>query len=148
MRNNIVHGGPNTRIGVFVNGAIDFKIYNNTIWDNWPSGSIAFRTSGSYSNTRLTQNGRIFNNILRYPSPVREGQGIIDTIIFSNNTSTATRAMFADRDNGDYRLAPTDTRAAGRGMNLYSEGVTTDFAGNPRPATGAFDIGAMQSSGR
>lgn len=32
------------------------------------------------------------------------------------------------------------------GLNLYSLGVTADFAGNPRPPSGAFDAGAYESA--
>ena len=38
----------------------------------------------------------------------------------------------------------TDTVAVGHGTNLTALGITNDFAGNPRPATGNWTIGAYQ----
>jgi hypothetical protein len=38
----------------------------------------------------------------------------------------------------------TDTAALGNGTNLTAWGITNDFAGNPRPATGNWTIGAYQ----
>lgn len=41
----------------------------------------------------------------------------------------------------------TDTAVTGKGTNLTSYGVTDDFFGNPRPATGPWTVGAIENTG-
>ena len=43
-----------------------------------------------------------------------------------------------------YAPLSTDTVLVGKGMNLTSLGITNDFYGNPRPATGPWTIGAIE----
>jgi len=49
---------------------------------------------------------------------------------------------FLNRPN-DYQLDP-ESPATDAGQNLYSEGITVDIIGNPRPQTGSWSIGAYQ----
>ena len=50
---------------------------------------------------------------------------------------------FVNLSTGDFHPA-TGSPLINAGANLFSAGVTLDFYRNPRPATGAFDIGAIQ----
>jgi len=47
---------------------------------------------------------------------------------------------------GTYIPGANDTVARGKGTNLTWLGITNDFNGNPRPATGAWDVGAFVAS--
>ncbi len=52
--------------------------------------------------------------------------------------------QFVDADNNDFHPGSV---ASAKGQNLFMDGVTRDFDGNPRPTGGSFDIGAYQMSG-
>ena len=47
--------------------------------------------------------------------------------------------------NSDYSLAANSQVGFGMGPNLTALGITDDFYGNPRPATGPWTVGAFQS---
>jgi hypothetical protein len=73
-----------------------------------------------------------------------QGQGTV----LSNNLTTAPR--FRNAATGDFRLQK-GSPAIDAGVDLRSQGVTTDFEGHPRPQGNAFDIGAdefMRSANR
>ena len=57
------------------------------------------------------------------------------------NSKTATVQLDAN-----FIPLSTDTVAIGNGTNLTAWGITDDYAGNPRPATGAWTIGAYQKT--
>ncbi len=48
--------------------------------------------------------------------------------------------------NANFVPLSCDTAAVGKGTNLTAWGITDDFAGNPRPATGNWTIGAYQAT--
>jgi hypothetical protein len=48
--------------------------------------------------------------------------------------------------NADFTPATGDTVLIGKGTNLTSWGITDDFNGNPRPATGPWTIGAFETA--
>jgi len=148
--------------GLVLRSATGFKVYNNTVWngDAYTANSISLRVSDTqppagWATPQPTQNGEIVNNIFRFaiePDYGTANQQLSDTIVKENNLaggqslSTALDpALFVDAANGDFHLADGATQAIGHGTNLYAD-VPTDFDGNSRPATGAFDIGAYQKS--
>jgi hypothetical protein len=61
--------------------------------------------------------------------------------VFKNNLTTDPG--FVNATAADFRLK-TGSLAINGGVNLYSLGVTKDFAGASRPQTGAFDVGAYE----
>jgi len=129
MRNNVVH--RTLDVGIYMNKASDFKVYNNTIWstfDEIPS-SIDSRFSLSY--------GEIYNNICSQSYQLRDG----GTATFSNNIWYADSDLFVDQTNGDYHLVSSATDAIDQGMDTTAD-VPYDMDGEARPKGSAVDIGA------
>jgi len=144
MRNNVVWGTVR-KAGIYVNSAKDFAIYNNTVYDDCVTGSISFYSMEKNPNLLPSQDGKIYNNILRYgieagnPNYVHN-----ETIDQQNNLMPENAAdIFRDLPNGDFHLAPGAASATGTGMNLWPA-ITEDMDGNPRPETGAYSLGAYQ----
>jgi hypothetical protein len=110
----------------------DYNSYS-TLSPSYPV--IAYYGSGAGSNQTLVQ--------LQAESPARETHGETCNVSFTN-TSTSWVA-------GDFTLASSDTCAKGKGINLNTafggayNFTANDLSGNPRPATGAWDMGAYQS---
>jgi len=141
MRNNIVWGTLR-RAGIYVNSAKDFEIYNNTIYDDCTTGSISFYSMEKNTNCLPSQDGKIYNNILRYG--VEDGNPtyvVMDSVDSQSNLVPDNAAeLFADLENGNFRLS---TETAVQGMNLWPH-VAEDIDGNARPESGAYTIGAYQ----
>lgn len=63
---------------------------------------------------------------------------------YANSISITTSAFVNSASDNFVESAASSLKGAG--TNLYASGVTVDVAGNPRPSSGAFDIGAYQSA--
>jgi|CXWL01.1.fsa_nt_gi hypothetical protein len=87
------------------------------------SGGLQFIDSSATEGVHYTQSGNVVGNPL-----------------FVNGGSNAlpTSPNFA---------LTSGSPAINRGLNLYADGVRTDFSGAARPQTGAFDIGAYEYGG-
>jgi hypothetical protein len=74
---------------------------------------------------------------LRALSPPRETHGNTCDVVFNNEGSS------------DFHLGTGDACATSKGTNLTTQYsfASTDFDGNPRPASGAWDIGAFVAGG-
>lgn len=135
----------------------DNDIVNNLFYENATDSSSA-------NGIRIMQSGkqtignRIKNNLSYGTSPgptrfVLAGAGKLFTL--SNNLPTTDpengpKPLLVDAPstytgNYDFHLT-AGSPAINKGLNLASLGVTTDFEGKPRPASGAFDIGAFQAA--
>jgi len=129
MRNNVVHLTQD--VGIYMNDAADWKIYNNTLWSTFGAAdsSIDVR-NGSY--------GEIFNNICAEGYRLRDG----DTqATVSNNIFFADSSLFVDQANGDYHLVSTATDAIDQGCDTTAD-VPYDMDWESRPKGSAVDIGA------
>ena len=127
----------------------DIGIYNNfcrvpTSTQGWGLfiGSSS-TTGGTWSNVWAT------NNFIVAPTSGQRAYIINATISESLNpwfTDAQAASMMvnfvAGNFNSNYHLAAGATALIGKGANLYACGATADKDGNPRPATGAWDIGA------
>lgn len=118
LQNNIFVGA---RSGVYIGDATTISgltsDYNN--FYGWALGQFSNLVGGARS-----------INYFRYKSLGYETHGLNVNPLFLSGT--------------DFRLRPT-SRAIGAGINLSSV-FTTDAAGNPRPSTGAWDLGAYQTT--
>ncbi|MDR3558801.1 MAG: hypothetical protein P4L58_00160, partial [Candidatus Pacebacteria bacterium] len=152
--NNIVYGfslGSAGRGSILVGGSSSTVayVYNNT-------------TYGNYIGIQELAGGEIFlNNNLSYNNGT-DYDGSFDPSSTNNLSKDATApaygtyyrnatVTFVDATNDDFHLASTDTGAIGNGANLISDTYlpfSTDIDGQTRPATGAWDIGADESTSR
>jgi len=128
MRNNVVHGTQD--VGIYLNKASDFKVYNNTVWSTYSGGSsIDFRYPETY--------GECFNNIFSQGNRFRDG----GTATLSNNLWNAPASLFVDQANGDYHLVSTATAAIDQGLDTSAD-VPYDMDWESRPKGSDVDIGA------
>ncbi len=120
-------------------------IYNNTVYNN--QAGVSAGTSGVCAPA-------VINNNLAQSCVSNCYSGTSNFSYHSNNLSedatspdTSYRGkvvLFADEDNLDLHLFPSDTSARNAGANLSSN-FTTDIDGQTRPAT--WDIGADEVAG-
>jgi len=127
LRNNIIHYSSD--VGVYMNTAEDFKIYNNTLWTDNGFSSIDVRFAASY--------GDIVNNICSDGYQLRDGA----TATLATNLFNASSSLFVDQANADYHLVSTATDAIDQGTDTTAD-VPTDMDGEARPQGSAVDIGA------
>ncbi len=132
-------------------GLRNFLIANNTFIDSTVAG-IQFDTSGTH------ENSSVVNNIVSTASSIPleiGGSGIT----FSHNlwSRTPPSGLSGMGDvignpllvGGDYTKLQayalrSGSPAINAGANLYLQGVTQDYSGNPRPQSGPFDLGAYE----
>ena len=129
IRNNIIYRAEAGDVGISVNHAKDYKIYNNTVILNttfpW---TIEYRFSNS--------NGVIKNNLTDGQILKRDdAQGELE-----GNQTRAQADWFVDFDNVDLHLSEAAEAAIDQGVPL--EEVTDDFDGHPRDEPEYLDIGA------
>jgi hypothetical protein len=133
--NNISY--KNAGVGISDDNYDGTRVYNNTCWGN---GEEGIHLGGNGGGDYICK-----NNIAYANCEVSGSQQILDestpASVVSNNTTT--NPNFADPNNGDFHIS-TGSAAENAGVNLISEGVTDDFDGVTRPASGAFDNGAYE----
>jgi len=128
MRNNIVHTTTGD-VGMYINSAVDFKIYNNTLWTANGFSSIDIRFALS--------TGDIVNNLCTDGYRLRDGAlATVATNIWNADTS-----YFVNQPAADYHLVSTATNAIDKGTNVSAD-VPIDMDGEARPKGSALDIGA------
>jgi hypothetical protein len=127
MRNNIIHTGSD--VGIYMNKASNFKIYNNTLWPANGFSSIDVRYAESY--------GSIVNNICSEGYQLRDG-GVATT---ATNLFNASASLFVNQAAANYHLASTATQAINQGTNTTAD-VAYDMDWEARPKGAAVDIGA------
>lgn len=126
----------NCAIKVVANGTVN--INNCTAIDGYYSYRIAAGTV-------------IVKNCISQGSSSDGFNGTFDASSTNNVSDRASDApggtqgtvAFVDAANGDFHLKSFDTAARGKGSNLSSS-FTLDIDGQTRPATGAWDAGAVQ----
>lgn len=126
----------------------DVKIVNNIFFQNSGGGP----GTGVHLYSR-PQTGHVIANNVFYGS-TSGGQFISDPTncsgcTIANNSTTVNpnlaNAPLTRPASPDFRLTAASLAAIDKGLNLYSQGVTTDFSGAPRPNNGAaFDVGAFE----
>lgn len=153
IRNNIFDGTGSssgyTGVSVTNRGIepppLGVNVFNNTIFRSDNSNNGNFQTGIQIGAS--TSNTAVRNNLVSFPGTndylVRNlGTGTIE----SNNNLNGT-ISFTDPDNAspllrNFSLAAGSSSAIDQGYALPS--VFEDYAGNPRPAGGAYDIGAYE----
>lgn len=155
--------------GFDVQGCKDCAILANTIIDSG-QGNVIFKLTSATTGgvTKTSQGIRILNNLianrsgdLRHVIQVNSGSGaglVMDhNFVWNGNAavtwgdghpSSADVSSITRQDPkfvgpNDFNLA-ADSPARGKGQNLIAD-VPHDFEGNPRPASGPFDVGAFQA---
>jgi len=135
IRNNIVFRREPGDVGISVNHAKDYKIYNNTVILNstfpW---TIEYRFSNS--------NGEVKNN-LTDGQILRRNDAQAD---LGGNQTGARPAWFLDFDNADLHLSEAAEAAIDKGLPL--DEVTDDYDGHPREEPDYLDIGADELGSR
>ena len=127
LRNNIIHYSSD--VGVYMNKAADFKIYNNTLWTANGFSSIDVRFAESY--------GSIINNICSDGYQLRDG----GLATFATNLFNASASLFVNQAGANYHLASTATQAINQGTDTTAD-VAYDMDWESRPKGSAVDIGA------
>ena len=131
--NNLLY---NNHAGLFVGyGAVDSKIFNNTIYGN---ATYGLDVNAAYSGSI---NAEVINNIVYGNGASQLTNDATNTTLHHNLTDQAPR--FMDAANGDFHVQP-GSPAIDAGVDLSSRGVTTDLEGIPRPQGSGFDLGAYE----
>lgn len=157
--------------GIWLSHAEGTLIYNNVIYDNavyHEAKWVGFGISAG-----LTTNTKVFNNTIyrNGASGINAGHALTKGLVVQNNIFWENRGPnfyrseandmvqdhnlckeslcaitsspeFRDVDAFDFHLQPGGP-AVNKGINLFEQGVTTDFDGNRRSASGPFDLGAF-----
>lgn len=122
------------------NSAIRARIYNNTIYNNAGIGITLTAASGA-NGGGPSQGADVRNNIVfGNGSAISNAQS--GTTVSNNLTSDP---LFVAAGS-DFHLR-SGSPAIDKGANLAAYGVASDFAGSPRPAGAAYDIGAYEYAG-
>jgi|CXWL01.1.fsa_nt_gi hypothetical protein len=165
IANNILAYNGAAGIVIWQAEAMNNKVFNNIFYESGPlrsasgTNGVQFLNSGS---------GNVLNNNVFYASGAGSMTPINDCVTISgvitcytdlrlghytlsNNLVNTANPGFVNAP-GTIPSAPdfhlqSNSPAINRGLNLYAQGVTTDFAGAARPQTGAFEIGAYEYGG-
>jgi hypothetical protein len=159
IANTVVDGGlicgPGAAITIAYN---DIIIANNTI-DS--AGACAISLNNANSGAVITwvgdliANNACINNTITIASvnSYQNTTPVIDSPTISASQAASYFVNYVARStNSNYRLTSSATSLIGKGTNLYayassdsgSAAMLYDFAGNARPSSGAWDIGAYQ----
>ncbi|MEA2062139.1 MAG: hypothetical protein U9P14_00450 [Gemmatimonadota bacterium] len=130
IRNNIIFRKESGDVGISVNHAKDYKVYNNTVILN---GTFPWNIEYRWSNS----SGEIMNNLCD-GSIYRRNEAKGD---LAGNITNARPSMFLDFDNIDLHLDESGAGAAiDAGVPL--DEVIDDWDGHPRDEPDYLDIGA------
>jgi len=126
--NNLIWGNAG---GIQVNyGAVNTKVYNNTVYANREDGiAVGDRSQGA-----VVQNNIVYQNL--GPALINDGAGTLQ-----DHNLIDVDPKFVNASAADFRLR-VDSPAINVGMTISA--VTTDFADIPRPQGGQYDIGAFE----
>ena len=123
----------------------DCVVANNLAAGN-SSGAFGLNANGVYA----TWSGSVLaNNITIQGASSSADAGILSVDNVNNMSAATAVANFSSYSvyngtNNNFKLLAGATSLIGRGTNLTAYGITTDFANNPRPATGNWDIGPYE----
>jgi hypothetical protein len=135
VRNNVVYNNVGNGIRINEDYAVSSAlnvVYNNTVYKNGFDGLAIWPRTGVVDKT-------VFKNNISYLS----GRQNIASGILSQSNNVTVDPLFVNAAGADFHLR-AGSPAINAGVNLYSAGVTKDFAGVARPQTGAFEIGAYE----
>lgn len=156
--NNIIYGfGTQGKAFMHIGIAMNFDamsyVYNNTVSNCGVGIAKLYKPTTGKS---LLKNNLCYNNTANY---AEHHEDVFDPK-GTNNLSgpslsdapgldplNATKVEFMDAANGDFSLAPTDTGARGKGVDLSKDpklAFEDDIAGRPR--SGAWDVGACAAA--
>lgn len=135
IRNNMIYHAANqgqfADVSIALTDSPGTQVYNNTVYIE-----DGFGWSMEYRYTPTS--GVLFeNNLTNAQILARDG----GTGTVTNNVTNAVASWFKSASTGDLHLASAAPGVAGAGLSI--SGLTDDFDGSPRPATG-IDIGADQ----
>jgi hypothetical protein len=124
IENNLIISNP----AMTYNNSVDLNIDSG----NWPA---ALDYNGYYSSVfdQSTRHVIVYANLASLKSSGYEAHGFWGNPLFNNPNPPALDCSIQ-----------TNSPAIGAGTNL-SAFFTTDYSGNARPATGAWDVGAFQA---
>jgi hypothetical protein len=132
VRNNFIYrpaGAATGDVGITVNYARNFKIYNNTVvLNNTFPWALEYRFDVS--------SGDIAYNLLDGPIQQRDGA----SATLTGNLTNAQPAWFANASAGDLHLVQSATQAIDNAATLAD--VPDDFDGTARPVGAHPDVGA------
>lgn len=119
-------------------------VYNNLVY--YGSTAIAINAGGLGQGVPYNSDYNVWG--LKNPSVfVAPGSGYYGWSYWTNTYHFDLHSVTNEPSlSPTFAPSTTDVLAAGRGTNLTWTGLTTDFSGNPRPATGNWTIGAFQST--
>jgi hypothetical protein len=133
LYNNVEYDSYGGHISVYF-GAVNTRIFNNSCYNNVDGlGTPSYFADGS---------GNQIRNCIGYL-----GFGAPSTVggaVQSNNLTT--NPNFVNPGAGNLHLQ-AGSAAINAGLNLFAQGVTTDFDLVARPSSGAFEIGAFEFGG-
>jgi hypothetical protein len=162
--NNLVDKAPGGGI-IAVGHSGDVKLVNNLLTNVGNIGVFADNRSNSLPNTAfVVLNNTVMaanegiklyneNNVITLGNNVVAGMPVAKAIVFAQgataspfNTVKTTRPDtlgFVNAPDGNYRLRASSP-LVNAGADVSAWGVTVDFDDAPRPAGGAFDVGAFE----
>jgi hypothetical protein len=132
-------------------GNLNNSIVNNIFFENSQQAVSAQEHGISFTGT--AKNITIANNISYASPPGKTGflynQGACSGCTITNNSVNGANPNMANAPptlptSPDFHLTNSSTTAIGFGLNLMSAGVTTDYSGKSRPASGSWDVSAYQ----
>ncbi|MGH9676610.1 MAG: choice-of-anchor Q domain-containing protein, partial [Candidatus Acidiferrum sp.] len=137
-------------IGSSTGVAVSNIVFKNNVFAYFPNNAIVEGQSFSMWKGKMTVD---YNDWLHAVTPAKVHQWLPTSLdeplsLWAANFPAEQHGIEADPGfvnlgTGDFHLA-TGSPLINAGANLISAGVVLDFERNPRPASGAFDIGAFQ----
>ena len=133
IRNNFVindGAGGHTDVGIGLEHASGVRVDNNTVYIPTYWAPIEYRFHS-------THNVMFRNNLVNSTIRLRNGA---PPAVMSNNVEAVQTSWFYSIAGGDLHLTPMATGAINRGGRIAE--LQDDLDGGPRPALGAWDVGA------
>ncbi len=134
------------------------QIYNNTCYD-YGKGTKTNNQPEGFSAQSFGSSAIVRNNIVYAPNGTNPfGVGVsfsADHNLCKSGGScgssaavwSSTTVLSTTEDSANFLKIGTSSEAAASGINLYSDGITLDYASLLRVTVGAFDIGAFAADG-